>query len=186
MVKLRNSVWNIRRSSRFIRCWLLIHAWRTARSPVSTFLPHFVRRFTPTNMQCDYFATRHVCARFSSWSSTRVRSDITAAWYLWSRCAHMCAVVCARPRASATSRLESTTSLPRPHQCRSNRLEDKLGRSNVYFGLTLYAKIASNTLRPIIDVVFYTPRPCFSGFEETICSGRRSSKEHKFNVSCKS
>lgn len=38
--------------------------WRTARSPVSTFLPHFVRRFTPTNMQYahDYFATRHLLA----------------------------------------------------------------------------------------------------------------------------
>lgn len=189
MVKLRNSVWNIRRSSRFIRCWLLIHAWRTAHSPVSTFLPHFVRRFTPTNMQCDYFASRHVsaaCLRavlvviIDARSFRYHRGVISMVTVRAHVCRALCPTSCLRHEPSRIHHVSSqTASMPVEPPWGQTWSLERLFRSNF---------VCKNRL----ELVPADNRCCIchldlASLRFEICSkGRRSLKKHKFNVPRKS
>lgn len=160
----------------------------------------------------DYFATRHLlaaclCAVLLVIIDARWFRYHSGVWYLSSRCTHMCAVVCGRPRASTTSasRAELFSNLfSRTRECRTNVSQDLFGRITLYrknrFERQLELWPAS-----IIDVVFSSPRPCFSGFESSSVSrklemisseivtllrnsGRkikRSTFHAKVNLSCK-
>lgn len=81
----------------------------------------------------DYFATRHLlaaclCAVLLVIIDARWFRYHSGVWYLSSRCTHMCAVVCGRPRASTTSasRAELFSNLfSRTREYRTNVSQDK-------------------------------------------------------------
>lgn len=159
----------------------------------------------------DYFATRHLlaaclCAVLLVIIDARWFRYHSGVWYLSSRCTHMCAVVCGRPRASTTSasRAELFSNLfSRTRECRTNVSQDKFVWPNNF--VSQKSVWAPTRVMACVDVVFSSPRPCFSGFESSSVSrklemisseivtllrnsGRkikRSTFHAKVNLSCK-